>query len=224
MTSRILAAIPFVCMAAAAGSLHYGPVAGLNVSNFRWDSKPYIYPEDRNGLAAGGYLTYDLDPRVQIRAEMWYSEKGGGASYAEISTDSASGLDLRRDYETAARLSYLELPVLISFILVRRENQLGTVGLGPYVGWLLDGELETRLFASTRAFSYSREYRLDGPRFRRADFGLTAGLTAYVYRFDVNVRYSKGLRPALAEEFDDINRFMYPVNRTWTFSLGYQIK
>jgi hypothetical protein len=224
MTIIALTAATLLGVTAAAGGLHYGPAAGINYANFRWNPSPYVYPEQRMGLAAGGYLAWDLDPAVQLRAELWYSEKGAYAEYSELLADSLSGLDMRRDHQTQARLSYLEMPLFLSFVLSRRENQLGALSLGPYLGWLLDGELRTSVFSSTTAFSYSREYRLDRSRFRRADVGLAAGLTAYVYRFDVNVRYHLGLRPALTEEFDDINRFMYPVNRSWSFSLGYQIR
>ena len=209
---------------AGAAGWHYGPAAGINYADFRWNPSPYVYPEYRMGLAAGAYLARDLEASFQLRAELWYSEKGGSASYSELLTDSLSGLDMRRDHETQASLSYLELPVLLNMVISRGENQLGAVSLGPYLGWLMDGELRTSVFSSTTAFSYSREYRLDRTHFRRTDIGLTAGLTAYVYRFDVNVRYHMGLRPALDREFEDINRFMYPVNRVWSFSLGYQVK
>jgi hypothetical protein len=197
----------------------------MNYANFRWQSRPYIYPEHRIGLAGGGYLAVDIDRKVQLRADICYSDKGGGASYSVISHDSASGLDLMRDYRTKARLSYLEMPVLINWMLYRMDNQLGALSLGPYFGYLLDADLKTTWDVSTASgYLYSREYRLSLADFHRTDFGLSAGLTGYIYDFEINVRYFMGLRPALDRKFDDINSFMDPLNRVWSISLGYQIK
>lgn len=220
-----LAAASLAWGTAGGAGLHFGPVAGLNYSNLRWESQSYVYPENRLGLAAGGYLAADLDPRVQLRAELWFSDKGGGASYSAISNDSASGLDLTRDYRTSSRLSYLELPLFVNLMISRGDNQLGVAGIGPYFGWLLDGELRTEMDVSASSvLLYSSEYRLGTGDFRRADFGATAALAAYVYDFEVNVRYSVGMRRVLDREFEDINRLMDPLNRVWSISVGYQIK
>jgi hypothetical protein len=196
----------------------------MNYANLRWESRPYIYPEHRIGLAGGGYLAWEFEHNMQLRAEMWYSEKGGGATYSVISSDSASGLDLRRDYRSTARLSYLEMPVLLNLMLVRGENQLGSLGAGPYLGYLLDAGLKTEMDVYSSVYLYSREYHLGLAEFRRSDVGLTANLAAYFYDFEVNVRYSVGLRPALDRKFDDINGFMDPLSRVWSISVGYQIK
>lgn len=221
----LLVAAPLTWGTAGAAGLHFGPVAGMNYSNLRWESQPYVYPENRIGLAAGAYLAVDLDPRVQLRAELCYSDQGGGASYSAISNDSASGLDLTRDYRTSSRLSYLELPIFVNLMISRGDNQLGAVGIGPYFGWLLEGELKTEVDVSASSvLLYSQEYRLGTGDFRRTDFGLAAALAAYFYDFELNVRYSVGMRRALDREFEDINRLMDPLNRVWSISVGYQIK
>lgn len=227
MTARALALCALAatwCGTALAAEWHFGAAAGMNYANLSWESQPYIYPEHRIGLAGGGYLAWEFEHNMQLRAELWYSEKGGGATYSVISSDSASGLDLRRDYRSTARLSYLEMPVFLNLLLVRGENQLGSLGVGPYFGYLLDAGLKTEMDVYSSIYLYSREYHLGMAEFRRSDFGLAANLAAYFYDFEVNVRYSVGLRPALDREFDDINSFMDPLSRVWSISVGYQIK
>lgn len=209
---------------AGAADWHFGAAVGMNYANLSWESQPYIYPEHRIGLAGGGYLAWEFEHNMQLRAELWYAEKGGGATYSVISSDSASGLDLRRDYRSAARLSYLEMPVFLNLMLLREENQLGSLGVGPYFGYLLDASLRTEMDVYSSIYLYSREYGLGLAEFRRSDVGLAANLAAYFYNFEVNVRYAVGLRPALDRKFDDINRFMDPLNRVWSVSVGYQIK
>ncbi|GEM_PF-5909527 len=200
-------------------------MAGLNYSNFNWSSQPYVNPEPKLGLAAGGYLALDLEPKLQLRAELWYSDKGGGATYSELAADSVTGLNAIRDYRTEARLSYLEVPLFLNIMLSSGENQLGSISLGPYFGWLLGGEMKTDMDVSTlNEHLYSASYTLGLGDLRRADVGLAAGLTAYSYNFDFNLRYSIGLEPAYKREFQDINRFVEPLNRVWTISVGYQIR
>ncbi len=209
---------------AEAQSFHYGGLLGLNYSRFRWEPSPYIYPEHKLGLVAGGYVLLMLDPRACLRAELCWSQKGASATYSELVSDSATGLDLHKDYYTELNLDYWEAPLLFNLIIKRGDNELGILGLGPYLGWLGRGHLSTTMTATSGSLGYTQEYSLKEKDLRRTDFGIMAGLSAYFYNFEMNLRYSHGLRPVYTQRYEDINRFLDPVNRVWSFSLGYQIK
>ena len=196
----------------------------MNYTTAGWAPNIYLHPEHRLGLTAGGYVSFYLDPKFCLRAEFCWSEKGTSASYSLLTVDSASGLDMLQVYDTKLELSYLEIPLWLNLVLRREDNELGTLGIGPYWAWLGRGSLTTSLETFTNSFSYRQEYRLEKDDLKRADFGLAAGLSAYFYNFEVNIRYSMGLRPLFHQDFDDINRFLDPTNRVWSLSVGYQIK
>jgi len=207
-----------------AQGLHYGAMAGVNVADLKWQPEPYIYPEPRLGLSAGGFASIELDPRIQLRAELAYAQKGGSATYTRIYSDSSSGLDVRSDYETRAEMSYMEFPLLLSYLIKREENQLGSLNIGAYGAWLLEAEAGTSVISSFAGLASRFEYRLNRDDFRSLDFGLMAGISFYFYNFDLNFRYSVGLRKAMDDPQGEVTRFLNPTNRVLSLSLGYQLR
>lgn len=207
-----------------ARGFHYGAMAGMNSANFKWQPEPYVYPEPRWGLLAGGFASIELDSRVHLRGELAYSHKGGRASYTTVFTDSSSGLDVRNDYETRADLSYIEFPILFSYIIRREENQLGSLNLGAYGARLVDARGGTSVLSSFAGLVRQVEYPFKRSDFRDWDFGLMGGISLYFYNFDLNFRYSWGLRKSLDSDQGEATRFLNSVNRVLSLSLGYQLK
>ena len=121
------------------GDVDVGVHAGLNVSEFdRYASEV----QTRRGLVVGAYLDHGITPRLAVRAEVSYAEKGGflGEEWwdrTNITTYNVVCDDRgchRKYSEVDEPVAYVEVPVLFSVRLLRTPWLRAHVLLGPALG------------------------------------------------------------------------------------------
>lgn len=156
-----------------------GPKAGLNVSDVYYDI-PILDDEVRfrQGLNVGVFGNYRLHDRLDLQAELLYSQQGYKSVVPVIDI---GGTRLFDGYKLLAH--YLNIPVLLQFYPVKRIY----LEAGPQVGFRFGHKY------------YSGEMDwddIDLNRGRRtADFSFVGGVGILLgQRFSVNARYCHSLQ------------------------------
>ncbi len=145
----------------------FGPKAGVNYAT---QSCPNIDDYDVHripGINLGGYFNYFFTHQFAVQPELLYSVKGSRWRDA---------YDHMKDV-----LTYIEIPVLVSYHPVRTFN----IHAGPQFGHLISArqkDLETGEISNLRSF------------YEEYDIGITFGAEAvFPFRLNISLRYFHGL-------------------------------
>lgn len=119
-----------------------GIIAGLSSatlggSDAEFESGSGVDKKRRNGLVAGGYLTFPIVPGLplSLRPELLYAQKGVRASGSYQLITPNGGGSVTEDVTT--KLDYLELPVLLQVDVPNTAGLRPSVYAGPSVAYLL---------------------------------------------------------------------------------------
>ena len=178
-TKKILILVTMLLFTTTAFSQYsqFGVKAGLNLANMTVDGN-----NDNNlkyGLHAGIFNRVMITDAFALQPELLYSSKGFKSKYNEGSIV---------DAEAKFNLNYLELPVKLVFNLSEDFN----FQLGPYVGYLLNANVNTDANVLD-FFDIDPNANIDRDRFNAFDFGLTGGLGFTFDPLVVGFNYNLGL-------------------------------
>jgi hypothetical protein len=98
------------------GGIAIGPKGGLSIN--RLNGNDAVHTADRTGAVIGGFLNISFLRALSIQPELFFSQRGGGAT---ISNTSTSNL----------KLSYMEVPILFKLRLPLGKTFFPHVFAGP---------------------------------------------------------------------------------------------
>ncbi len=135
------------------GSFELGLSAGINsakVSNA--DDQSFLKVDSKYGLNIGLSADYFLTDHWSVKTRLAYDEKGLDGHFLRRPLDQASGFAFR-DINSDFKLTYLTVPVTVNRHFGKTFDF--SIGLGGYVGFLLDSNEEDHqsLFGTSRKFS-----------------------------------------------------------------------
>jgi len=181
----------------------YGVRASFNVTTFSGDAADS--PESGARPGAGLFAMYRISPFLALQPELLYTHRSGGMQRIRTNPPTA---------QTDLNLGYLDLPVLVKFILPEYQQTAPIVLAGPYVSRRITGSIHDAndVFEDSDLDDLIRPY----------DYGMVvgAGLERYFGRRHLNfdTRYSLGLTRLL---HTDDRPDLY--NRGLTFSVGLSL-
>jgi hypothetical protein len=144
MSFRHSLVIAFVVASLAPGSagalgIEKGVKAGVNLATFRGEFADIADPQVRTGLVGGAFVALGFAPDLAVQVEALYSQKG--AKFVGERTDGLG--NPLGEFETFAKLDYLEVPVLLRGTLLRGSPVQPMYFLGPTAGFSLGGRVES---------------------------------------------------------------------------------
>ena len=121
--------------------LTLGFKGGLNIANI---SHEHIDDTDyRTGVGFGAYLSFDISPTVSIQPELLYMQKGGKAKdIPAIFEVEGYLLPQEGSIDIEAKVNYLEIPVLVKFMVPTQSATQPFFFGGPALAIKLSAENE----------------------------------------------------------------------------------
>ncbi|MCP4570376.1 MAG: PorT family protein [FCB group bacterium] len=179
-----------------------GIKAGVNLSSMAGDVGIGAESSPRMGTLFGGFLTYHVNDNLAIQPELLVSMKG---IRREVAVPAFGG---RVDFTETAKLTYLEIPILLKFPVPTRKAIWPSVFVGPAVGFGLMGKNEGSYTVTGTTVIESSSFKGDLGNLRKLDFSLVIGgelgFMVGSQRFTLDIRYVSGLYGALGET-DQLN-------------------
>lgn len=166
--------------------MHFGLKAGLNISDVIEDDpgEEATNFDTKLGFVAGAYFNYQFNKLFAVQPEVYYTTKGA---------------ELKDEYnDQTLSLSYIEIPILIQFIIPINEASLKPYLIaGPAAGFNLSAKVEYRENGQTTEEDYkdnveSIEYSLV--------FGGGVSLPIGKNEIGLDVRYNLGLSDTYKSE------------------------
>lgn len=188
-----------------AGPWHAGVRAGAAFADLRGDLPDLAKPDSKLGLAAGGFVTREFAPGVELEVDALYVQKG--ATFEVVATDEEGNVFTG---DSDLELNYLEVPVMLRFDLpiggAVRPYLIG----GGTVNFTLSGKVEP-------AFG---EPEIDiKDDMKSVLTGVTGGLGLRMHlatcRLDLEARYGTEF-----EDLYDIEDNLESINQTVTVTLA----
>ncbi|GET25015.1 porin family protein [Prolixibacter sp. NT017] len=182
-----------------------GVKGGLNLSSISVD-----YGNDKNlkaGFFAGVYNKIPLGNTFALQPELLYSVKGVKYNYNNTFSNS----------ETKVNLNYIDLPVKMVFNLSKNFD----VQFGPYVSYLLNGDINT----STEVLNYysqNSNKEIDRKDFNALDYGLSAGVGFDLESMLLGVNYNVGLNQVAKDGTTPHNMMGNAKNNVLQFYVGFK--
>ena len=132
-----------------------GPKAGLAIPNLTSSSSNPISSgwKSRLGSYFGAVADIMLNKKISIQTELNYSAQGGkkngkqtmaGSDFANYFYPNPAPQYLYANYNSTAKLNYLELPVLVKLHFVMSKQWTFFADVGPYAGFLLNAKDVTK--------------------------------------------------------------------------------
>ncbi|MCB2197220.1 MAG: PorT family protein [Bacteroidetes bacterium] len=167
---------------------NFGLKGGVNFSVLNTDNvQNNLWKLGFNGGVVGEFM---INKSVGVQSEIIYSIKGGKSMYDE----NFLGLNII-DGETRLALSYIEVPMYLSYYLSQGFN----VHVGPYVGFLMNTKVETD--AEILEFANVDDAdQIDNDYFNKIDYGFSGGITFVFDPLFLGVDYSMGLQQVANSE------------------------
>jgi len=164
-----------------------------------------------NGGFTGEFM---VNEHLGIQSEIIYTVKGGKTTYNE----SFLGLNIV-DGVTNMRLSYIEVPMHLSFYL---SDAFRTYA-GPYIGFLMKSKVETD--AEILQFvNVDDEEQIDNEYFNNVDYGVSGGVEFILDPVFLGAKYSVGLQQ-VANPDEPTNEILGNAkNNTFQVYLGIYLK
>lgn len=158
------------CSLFSQGIVDKGIKAGINLANLTGDD----VSDDAGmkfGIAAGGYLVYEINPMFALQPELLFTMKG---TFVD-----------GEGYEQTTNLNYIEIPVLAKLNIPMDGMMKPAVFLGPAFG-----------INMSATYDYESDYGDDDgdiDDIKSTDFGLVLGAGASFGKISVDARYNMGL-------------------------------
>lgn len=152
-----------------------GVKGGLSLSHLSIDDA-----NDKNilgGFHLGGWANLPISGPLSLQPELLFSQKG---SKWEDKTNTYNA-------EVKLHLNYLEVPVNLVYNLSKDVD----FQLGPYIGFLLSSDSETKISSGSVNMNFNSE--LDKENFTSPDLGLQGGMRFYVKPIYLGFTYKLGL-------------------------------
>lgn len=195
-TVAFAASLALAGEARAQTPIHYGVLAGLNISSTSGDVED-VFPESMTGFQFGGAVEFGISPTFSIRPEVVYTMKGSK--------------DSEGDDEFRFKTSYIEVPVLAKYTFPMQGSVRPHLMAGPAVAFNTSCDLELEIGGNEDSSSCEDE----GLDIAGVDFGAMIGAGVDVGAFNLGVRYEFGLTD-IPDEADFEGK-----NKTLSFVLGY---
>jgi len=150
MTKRLICCWAFIASWAillaspAFGEVHVGFKLGYNSLHLRADDGKMGFPIDKRtlgGVSVGPMVNIDVNDFLTFQAELAYSQKGGKYDLEVPIPSSAVTVDIRE----TRKLDFIEVPLLLKFMIPVAGRVRPTVFLGPSLGINLNGRLDSRI-------------------------------------------------------------------------------
>lgn len=200
----------------AKAQFEWGVRAGLNISELTLKQYSYV----KVGPNAGVMGKYTFKNNLRLNTGLLFSIKG------------ANGLDniLNGKSENSQlnfRMSYLELPLTLSYKLKINEQISIVPEAGFFIAYGIDGFAEEHEFRGNTGSMHSSWNPFKGSdwkegvemeAFKRWDSGLRFGLSVEVYKFDLGIHYDLGLSHIQNQLLHNTNGLS---TRNTALTLGY---
>lgn len=174
---------------------------GLNVANIyeAWEGKTVDY-DSKVGYSAGLFYSIEIIRELAIQPEILFSKKGGKTTYTWWGAV----------YQSSISLSYIEIPILVKFIVPTQSSSNPVIFFGPSLGIKLGGKEKIESEES------SWEEKIGN--LKTLDFGLIFGAGLDLGEaITVDIRYNLGLTNINKNAGND----SYAKNRVLSITLGY---
>ncbi len=146
------------------------------------------------GLQAGLLLDLPITDMFSLQPELIWIQKGGRSTYS---------LNPNNQIERRVTYNYVEVPVLFKIKApFSSDSNFGLFLLGgPFAGFALNGkgEVKTTILGLTSTSTFDVDYGDEGNTQRRFDWGISAGLGAYIGSIFLDLRYNLGFNNLLDE-------------------------
>jgi hypothetical protein len=160
----------------------YGVKAGINAANITFDDEGPVDFDSRIGLAAGAFVAWPLTPTVAIQPEALFSMKGATLDVDEL--------------ESSINLTYLDIPILLTYTPRTSAPLRINVFGGPSVGLKLSAEAEADIDGESQEADI-------GDDIMAADLGVVIGAGIDGGRYTIDARYTWGLTDITDVDDDD---------------------
>lgn len=197
----------------------FGPRVGLNLANFAGnDATSYGVPTNAGsvtvnrllpGVEAGiGFMYSDIS-RFGFAVDVLYSQQGNQVKFITNNIETTQN----------TRLNYLAVPITARYFLNRSGNFRPNIYAGIVPAVLLDANQVSKTDNASNKGAIN-------DRFRKGDFGLTAGFQANFrtgdrQRFTVDARYTYGL-PNVSVFTSNLHNQLITVGLGYNFGIGRQ--
>lgn len=200
----------------AKAQFEWGVRAGLNISELTLQQYSYV----KVGPTAGIIGKYTFKNNLRLNTGLMFTTKG------------ANGLDnilngRSENSQLNFRLSYLELPLTLSYKLKLKEHVHIVPEAGFFIAYGIGGYAEEHEFRGTEGSMHSDWNPFKGSdwkepvemeAFKRWDSGLRFGLSVEVYKFDMGIHYDLGLSNIQDQLLHSTNGLS---TRNTSLTLGY---
>jgi hypothetical protein len=143
--------------------LHFGPKAGINISNIYDSDDQQLKATSKVGFVGGGFISIPIGKYLGVQPEVLFSQKGY----------TGNGNFLGADYSFSRTTNSLDIPIYLQF----KPVPYTTLLFGPQYSFLL--RQTDRFDAGPLTSQQQNDYSNDN--IRKNIFGLAAGI-------DINIR------------------------------------
>ena len=162
-----------------------GIKVGANLANISGDDVEAEDTSMKYGALIGGYATFKISDALSLQAEVMYSQKG-----YKLDMD-ILGFSLK----TTASVNYLDINPLALYSV---SDQIYILA-GPTLGVFLSGTIKMDIDGE------EEEEDIESDDMNGMDFGVIIGGGYSLGTFNIEARYSLGLKNAYDEDFDATN-------------------
>lgn len=178
--------------------------AGLNLANLSGDDVEGL--DSKIGFAGGGFLAIDASEQIRIQPELLYTMKGA--------KDEEQGIDVK------LKLNYLEVPVLVKWMIPTQGTVLPSLFIGPAAAF----NMSAKVSGEEGGISIDIDIK---DEVKDIDFGLIFGggldFAAGSGNFILDVRYTLGLSSIDDTDYDDdVKNGAFSAMIGYAFPLGGQ--
>ena len=185
----------------AGGIMAKGVKFGYNFANISSTDDEIEY-NLKTGFAVGGFLILGIRENLDIRPEVLYSTKGTIAKFDFWGTA----------YKVTGSLNYIEIPILLQYLLPIKGSFKPYVFMGPALGIKLSAKVKLEVEGEEEEIEDIEE------DIKSKDFGLVFGAGAVlVDKISFEIRYNIGLSPIYYTSPSDSR------NRVISIMLGFII-
>lgn len=206
----VLPALLLGFLAVHAQNTRFGVKGGLNIStltvsgvNLRGDFSP------KTGFHVGGFVAFPVAKKLEIHPEVLFSNQG--YKYEEVNPEGT--------YESVANLNYIAIPIMVSYLPVKRLN----IEIGPQFSLLVNHKARVTFTSAVTDLPDYEETVDNTDRSQTMEVGLNAGASYFLTRnLFVSGRYYAGISTVNKRyRNSEIYENEKDRNSVFQFSIGY---
>jgi hypothetical protein len=182
-----------------------GVKIGINLAKLTGDDVP-VDAKMKMGIVGGAFITYNLSPSIAIQPELLYTMKGTKWDIDE--TVSEDGIQVKLTGTDKYNLTYVQVPILVKFMIPTEGNIKPNLFAGPAIGFLLSAKNKTKVTGTAEGVSATIDTDVDIKDYVKSTdfslvFGAGAGFVMGNGMITVDARYDLGLSSIMKEETDE---------------------